>query len=188
VIDLPTPCKGGIAKSILGGWRMSHILTLQSGLPFTVYTSAPFEAVFNQAGTAVIGNTGGDYNGDGYDFSTPNAPSFGTYKSTNRCSFIKGFAPASAFPAPGLGQYGSLGRNTFIGPGLANVNSEFAKAVRIPWFTKEGASMDFRCDIFNLFNRVNLTNPVSDISSGLFGQSTSQNPPRSAQFGVHISF
>ena len=81
-----------------------------------------------------------------------------------------------------------MGRNTFHGPGLANVNLEVNKAIKIPWFTSEGANLEVRGDLFNLFNRVNLTNPVSDLSSGLFGLSVNQNLPRSAQFGIHISF
>jgi len=187
VWEIPTPFRSGLAKAVLGGWRMSHILILQSGLPFTVYTSAPFDPVRDASGT-IIGNDGGDYNADGYSYDTPNAPSFGNYLSTNRSSFIKGFAPASAFPVPALGQQGSLGRNTFSGPGMANINSEFTKAFRIPWFTAEGASLQIRADIFNLFNRVNLTPPVNDLSSSLFGLSTDQNLPRSTQFGVHIEF
>ncbi|MGO9270556.1 MAG: carboxypeptidase regulatory-like domain-containing protein [Terriglobia bacterium] len=188
VWEIPTPFTAGLAKAVLGGWRMSHIMILQSGLPFTVYTSAPFEAVYNQSGTAVIGNTGGDYNADGYGYDTPNTPSFGNHISTNRRSFINGFAQASAFPVPALGQAGNLGRNTFSGPGMANINSEFTKAFKIPWFTAEGASFEIRADIFNLFNRVNLTPPTSDLSSSLFGLSTGQNLPRSAQLGVHIAF
>jgi len=49
-------------------------------------------------------------------------------------------------------------------------------------------SFEIRADIFNIFNRVNLTQPVSNLSSGQFGHSTSQNLPRSAQFGLHFSF
>jgi hypothetical protein len=52
----------------------------------------------------------------------------------------------------------------------------------------ERFSVEFRADVFNLFNRVNLTQPVSDLSNSLFGQSTSQNLPRSWQFGVHLDF
>lgn len=189
VWEIPTPFTSGLAKAVLGGWRMSHILVLQSGLPFTVYTSAPFSPLFDANGKIVgLAPGSGDFNADGYSFDVPNTPSFGNDKSTNRSSFINGFAPASAFPAPALGQVGNLGRNTFIGPGLANINSEFTKAFKIPWFTAEGASCEFRADIFNLFNRVNLGQPVSDLSSGLFGMSTDQTLPRSAQFGIHIEF
>src|SRR5579875_116266 len=189
VVEIPTPFKSRIAKALFGGWRMSHIVVLQSGLPFTVYTSAPFSPIYNAQGDVIGENPGGgDYNADGYAYDVPNTPSFGNNISTNRSDFIKGFAPASAFPMPVLGKEGNLGRNTFIGPGMANINSEFAKPAKIPWFTPEGATLEFRVDIFNLFNRVNLTNPISDLSSSLFGQSTTQNLPRSTQFGIHISF
>jgi hypothetical protein len=190
VWEIPTPFKSGPAKAVLGGWRMSHILILETGLPFTVYTSAPFDPVTTSSGTIIGYAPGsGDYNADGYDYDVPNQPAFGNFKSTNRTSFINGFAPASAFPVPALGSTGgNLGRNTFSGPGMANVNSEFTKAFRIPWFTREGASFEIRADIFNLFNRVNLTPPISDLSSSLFGMSTGQNLPRSAQFGIHIGF
>jgi hypothetical protein len=87
-----------------------------------------------------------------------------------------------------LGQEGNLGRNTFNGPGLANFNTEFAKETKIPWFTHEGASLEFRGDIFNLFNRVNLGTPVNDLASGLFGRSTSQQLPRTVQFGLYIRY
>jgi hypothetical protein len=75
---------------------------------------------------------------------------------------------------PALGQQGNVGRNTYSGPGLANLNAEFAKVM-----TWERFSLEFRADVFNLFNRVNLTQPDGDLSSSLFGQSTSQNLPRS---------
>jgi hypothetical protein len=77
-----------------------------------------------------------------------------------------------------------LGRNTLIGPGLANVNTEFAKTFKF----KERFSLEVRADVFNLFNRVNLTQVVSDLSSGQFGQATAQSIPRSAQFGLHLAF
>jgi hypothetical protein len=71
---------------------------------------------------------------------------------------------------------------------LANVNVNFSKATKVPWFTSEGASLEFRAEIFNLFNRVNLGQPVADLSSGLFGRSVSQDLPRAVQFGLHLSF
>lgn len=174
VLLLPVPWKTGFLSHTLGGWRMSNIVVLQSGLPFTVYTSAPYPT--------------GDYNADGFNYDVPNAPSFGNNVGSNRSDFIRGLFPASAFPAPAPGTEGDLGRNTFTGPGLANVNTELAKDVKIPWFTHEGATLELRADFFNLFNRVNLTQPVGDLSSSLFGRSTNQNLPRATQLGVHIDF
>jgi hypothetical protein len=185
LVNLPSPFKSGIGNEILGGWRMSNIVVLQSGLPFTVYSSAAFNSILDGAGNVIGLKPGsGDFNADGYGYDVPNAPAKGAVATGSRSDFIKGFASASAFPTPALGSQGNLGRNTFIGPGLANVNTEFAKVVHI----KERFALEVRADIFNLFNRVNLTQPVSDLSSGQFGLSTGQSIPRSAQFGLHFSF
>jgi Carboxypeptidase regulatory-like domain len=185
VLEVPSLFKEGIGKQILGGWRMSNIVVLQSGLPFTVYTSAAFNPIQDASGNVIGLNPGsGDFNADGYGYDVPNAPAAGSVKTGNRSDFIKGFASASAFPTPALGQEGNLGRNTYIGPGFANFNTELAKVVTF----RERYSLEIRADIFNLFNRVNLTQPISDLSSGQFGQSTSQTLPRSEQFGLKLNF
>ena len=125
------------------GGRFATIAIFQSGLPFSVYTaSAPFP--------------NGDFNADGFNYDYPNTPIFGNYVSASRSDFLNGLFNASDFPLPPPGQQGNLGRNAFDGPGLANVNVNFAKATKIPWFSSEGASIEFRGEIFNLFNRVNL--------------------------------
>jgi hypothetical protein len=182
---LPSPFQDGIGKQLLGGWRVSTIMVLQSGLPFTVYTSAPFNPIFGAGGTIVGLNPGsGDFNADGYGYDVPNRPATGSVKTGSRSNFITGFGSVSAFPTPALGSEGNLGRNTYIGPGLANVNMQFSKAISF-----ERYSFELRADIFNLFNRVNLTQPVSDLANTQqFGKSTSQNIPRSAQFGIQFSF
>jgi hypothetical protein len=55
-------------------------------------------------------------------------------------------------------------------------------------FTVEAVNLEFRADLFNIFNRVNLDQPVSDLSSGQFGTSTPQSIPRSSQFGLLFTF
>jgi Carboxypeptidase regulatory-like domain len=176
--------KNNVTRAILGGWRMSNILVLQSGLPFSVYSSAAFNPVQDSNNNVIGLQPGsGDFNADGYNYDLPNAPAAGSVHTGTRSDFLKGFASASVFPTPALGQQGNVGRNTFTGPGLANLNTEFAKVVN--W---ERYSLEFRADVFNLFNRVNLTQPDSDLSSSLFGRSTSQNLPRSWQFGLRLDF
>jgi Carboxypeptidase regulatory-like domain len=174
VLQVPTPWKQGLLHAVFGGWQMSNIAIFQAGLPFSVYTSAPYPT--------------GDYNADGFNYDYPNTPAFGNSLSTSRSSFIRGVFPASAFPIPTPGQEGNLGRNTFTGPGLANINSSFSKAWAFPFFGNEAASIRLSADIFNLLNRVNLFNPTSDLSNPLFGHSTSQDTPREVQFGLKFSF
>jgi hypothetical protein len=169
------PFQNRILKNTIGGWRLSTIAILQSGLPFSVYTSAAYPS--------------GDYNGDGFNYDYPNTPSLGNFVSVSRSAFITGVFKVSDFPVPPKGQEGNLGRNTFEGPGLANVNLNGIKAVHIPWFIgKEGATLELRGEFFNLFNRVNLSQPTSDLSSGLFGKSTGQKQPRAIQLGLRIAF
>ncbi|MBS1803466.1 MAG: TonB-dependent receptor [Acidobacteria bacterium] len=184
MVVIPDVFKNGIAKQVLGGWHMSNIVVLQSGLPFTVYTSASFNPVYDSGGNVVGLKPGsGDFNADGYGYDVPNRPTGGTVKTGSRSDFLKGIASATAFPTPTLGSQGNGGRNTYIGPGLANVNTQFAKE-----FGYDRFNVEFRADLFNIFNRVNLTQPDSDLSSGTFGFSTGQNLPRSAQFGLDFKF
>jgi hypothetical protein len=103
--------------------------------PFTVYCSAAFKPVFD-AGGNVVGNTGCDYNVDGTTYDLPNTPVFGRLTGLSRSSYISGIFKASDFPAPPLGQEGSLGRNTYVGPGFANTDFSVIKNARIPWFTR----------------------------------------------------
>jgi hypothetical protein len=174
VYEVPSPFKQGLGNRILGGWELAAISIFQSGLPFSVYTAAAYPR--------------GDYNADGFNWDFPNTPAFGNHVSASRGALISGLFPASVFPAPASGQQGNLGRNTFEGPGLANVNLNVVKAVHIPWFVSEGATLQLRGEIFNVLNRVNLTNPVSDLSNSLFGKSTGQSLPRSVTFGVRIQY
>jgi hypothetical protein len=166
--------RGGIAHEITGGWTLSPVIIMQSGQPFTVYTSAQY-------------SSGGDYNGDGFDYDTPNTPSFGNHIKTSRSDFLKGLFAVSDFPVPTTGTDGNLGRNTFDGPGFANVNLSAERSFALP-FLGDAGQLQIRGEIFNLFNRVNLTTPVSDLSNSLFGFSTGQDAARNIQVSAHIRF
>ncbi|MGI8988924.1 MAG: carboxypeptidase regulatory-like domain-containing protein [Bryobacteraceae bacterium] len=174
IYEVPSPFRNGIGYYILGGWNLAGIAIFQAGLPYSVITTAPYPK--------------GDFNADGFNYDAPNTPAFGNSVSVSRGDYIKGLFTASAFPTPALGQQGNLGRNTFTGPGLANVNLNVIKTAHVPWFVKEGATIQFRGEIFNLFNRVNLGLPVNDLSNALFGRSTTQSLPRSVTFGVRIEY
>lgn len=174
VIEIPVPWNTGAASKLLGGWQLTTIALLEGGQPFSVFTRAPWPT--------------GDFNADGFNFDFPNQPAFGNSISAERSDFIRGLFKASDFPRPEPGKQGDLGRNTFTGPGLANVDVSFAKATPIPWFSPEGASLQIRAEIFNLINRVNLGRPVGDLSSGQFGRSVTQFQARTTQFGIRISF
>jgi hypothetical protein len=139
--------------------------------------------VYNAAGQ-VIGNKGGDYNADGSNFDSPNAPSFGTNVSSGKNNYLNGLFPASAFPVPALGQEGDLGRNTYNNEGYNNINLTVGRLFPI----RERLKIEARAEIFNLFNRTNLTGVNGDLSSGTFGQATGQQPARSLQLHLKATF
>jgi hypothetical protein len=213
-----------LARNVLGGWQFGGVWILQTGLPFTVYTSASFSPVcagnaqvgtspgtvsnpyfpagdcYNTpvsgstsgtwtTGSIITGNTGGDYNADGRAWDVPNVPSFGRHLTgQKKKNYLNGLFPASAFPTPTLGSEGNLGRNTYDQPGYNNVDFTFEKFFTTPWFFGEKMKLQVKGEVINLFNRTNLNTVTSDLSSSLFGHSTSQLPSRYLQFHLRASF
>lgn len=171
------------------GWQLSNVTILQSGAPYSVFCSTPFIPIRDASG-AIVGNSGCDYNADGTNYDYPMTPSFGNFKSGSRSDYLRGLFAAQDFPAPPLGQEGNLGRDTFIGPGFANTDFSVMKSSHIPWFIgHEGATLELRTEVFNLFNRVNPGQVDGNMSDGsLFGKSNSTFSNRDIQFGLRIKF
>jgi hypothetical protein len=185
---VPNHYSSAWARNFLGGWQFGGVWILQTGLPFTVYTSAAFKPVTDASGN-VIGNSGGDYNGDGYDWDLPNAPSFGNHLSgKGKKDYLNGLFAASAFPTPALGTEGNLGRNTYDGPGYNDFDFTFERAFSAPWFFGERMKLEAKGEVFDLFNRSNLTTMETDLSNGSFGKATSQLSPRRFQLHLRASF
>ena len=67
-----------------------------------------------------------------------------------------------AFTLPTAGTYGNLGRNTIIGPGRTSVNLSLVKNFKI----REGHTLTYRMEWFNLFNRTNFGLPNRTVFSG----------------------
>jgi outer membrane receptor protein involved in Fe transport len=164
----------GAAGKILGGWQTNYNVALQSGFPFTVGAQS-------------------DYNGDGIRSDRPDTPAFGNHYSFKNTDFLAGSGPGGEsvfqsllgqFPHPASGTDGNLGRNTFHGPGMATV--DFSLFKKIPM--AERYSMEFRAEFFNLFNRVNLYQPIANLTSANFGLSQQAFDPRVIQFGLRFAF
>jgi outer membrane receptor protein involved in Fe transport len=138
--------------AILGGWQVNGIVSLQSGFPFTAVTSEDYnlDGVFTDRPNAVRAMP--RVVGDG-----PKAFLDGVFGDI--ASWNQSFLPATT------GTNGTLGRNTFRGPGYASVDASFFKDFRIPFFTSDGSTLQFRAEFFNLFNRVNLRSPGNSLGA-----------------------
>jgi hypothetical protein len=201
---VPNHYGSALMRNTLGGWQFGGVWILQTGLPFTVYTSAAFHGTCGTAATPVACtegqaftvNTGGDYNADGTNYDIPNVPSFGRHLTgQNKADFLKGIfgAPAGGtaaakFPTPTLGAEGNLGRNTYDASGYNNLDFTFEKFFGVPWFFGEKMKIEAKGEVFNLFNRSNLWTMSGDLSTGNFGQATNQLPGRSFQLHLRASF
>lgn len=164
-----------VIKHILGGWQLNAIVQLQSGAPFSVFTSAAYPR--------------GDFNADGTNNDRPHTPSFGnTKRDLSRSDYLRGIFSVSDFPLPPRGTLGNLGRNTFRGPGYASTDLSLFKNIRTPWVAGEGATLQVRAEFFNAFNRVNLGTPASNLVSTVFGRSTSASPGRDVQLALKFIF
>jgi hypothetical protein len=186
VYDVPKKLFGSrLANATLGNWQLGVIGSFQDGYPFWVVA-------------------GQDINGDGAGPDAPDAPAFGVSKQASRSDFINGFMTAADFPLPpcvrrdattgaclGWAGGGSLGRNTFRGPGLKLVDLSVGRSFSIPWFYgKEGARFQFRAEFYNLFNRVNLDprSVSASLTDGNFSKATDVFYPRTVQLGARIEF
>ena len=158
-------------KGIAGGWRLSGVVTLQSGRPFTI----------NSTGNpmAGAGNVRADLVGSGYPILDP-----GRSKGEKIARYFDVTRFANAAP----GTWGTLGRNTLIGPGYANIDVSMAKSFGLRMI-RESAEGELRCDFFNLPNATHLGTPVTGRTNARFGEIlTTNGDPRILQLGLKISF
>jgi len=148
----------------LGGWQLNTILTVQSGLPFSLTTpGSP-----SNARPDVIGN-------------------LETHPGNTQQYFtISAVRPAPTNSNGTLLRQGTLGRNSLMGPGARTVDLSMAKTTPI----RERFKLEFRAEAFNLFNHPVYSNPNTDITAGNFGQitGTQMSSERQLQGVVRLIF
>ncbi len=188
--NLPSPNAGkGLVGRAAGGCSLSGTTILQSGYPFTVDTTAPFEPVFNASGQVTgMAQGSGDYNADGDNLDYPNATSY--HAPTGRQAYLKGLFGSATngayanFPVPIMGTEGNEKYDGFRSYGFAETDVSLLKDTKL----KGPTSLQFRAEFYNVFNRANLEAPISDLSQASFGKSTSQYNPRWIQLGANFKF
>jgi len=90
-----------------------------------------------------------------------------------------------AFALQPFGTLGDLHRNTLFGPRFVDLDTSVTKITRIT----EGTNLEFRAEIFNLFNHPNYGLPVSILISPNFGHILGTiGTSRQIQFALKFSF
>ena len=176
----------GFTAGALGGWELSGVITLQSGLPFT-----PIDSAGGSAYALSSPNLATPTFAPG--FSCANAPTSGGNEArlghwANPAAYLPDAVIPLANGAKGDATgYGNAPRNCIIGPDQTNVDFTVGKTFKIT----ERQSLRFRTDFFNLFNHPSFANPsATDIESpSSFSQITSVvGTPRLIQFSLKYSF
>jgi hypothetical protein len=153
-----------VNKKVTSGWQILNITTLTSGPPFSVYSG------IQQTG---MGSAGAD---------RPDQiarPVFSTSRTVREDYFGEGSNNAEYFQipigvpggtGPNQGVFGTLGRSTFRGPGFHDLDFSLIKDTS---FGRRGNTeatvLQFRAEVFNIFNLVNFGLPSNVIRGSGFG-------------------
>jgi Carboxypeptidase regulatory-like domain/TonB dependent receptor len=162
---------------IAGGWQLSAIVRYQSGNYATVTTGS------DNALSGIGGQRPNQILADPYSPMAPGSQTF-SIQYLNRASFTTtGLGP---------GTLGSLRPLNILNPSMVQVDMGLSRTFQI----REGEKLQFRWEVFNVPNRLNAAAPNTTLSSGNFGQITSDingsgsqaGDPRIMQLALKFTF
>ncbi|HMF98943.1 MAG TPA: carboxypeptidase regulatory-like domain-containing protein [Vicinamibacterales bacterium] len=153
----------GALSKVIGGWKVTSVVTFASGFPLTVSAGED---------TANIGNC-----------CRPNRD-FNVGTAIDQPTIEKWFNTAAYSRAPN-GTFGTAGRSEVIGPGIENWDFSMSKGFH---FGRQ-RYLEFRFEAFNFLNHPNWGEPNTTLSSVAFGRiSSTRTDMRQLQFGLKFVF
>jgi hypothetical protein len=174
-----------LGRTLTRGWQFLNITTLTTGSPFTVFSGG------QQTGAGLGGGDRPDLVSTPH-FSTSRpvrADYFGLGADGNRSFFaIPINVPGGT--GPNQGRFGTLGRNTFRGPGFHDYDVALIKDT--PFGHRGNAelgTLEVRAEFFNVFNIVNFSLPSNIVSGSGFGIiSKTAGSSRQIQFSLKVIY
>jgi hypothetical protein len=176
----------GVSKKITDGWELLSISSISSGSPFTVYSGV------QQTGAGSGGADRPDQIAKPHlSTARENRQDYFGHGASNGTDFF--FTPTHVVggTGPNQGRFGTLGRNTFLGPAYYNFDFAFIKDT--PFGSRrngvERMAMQFRAEFFNLFNIVNMGLPANVLNGAGFGEiSKTAGTSRQIQFSLKLIY
>jgi hypothetical protein len=173
-----------VSRKVTAGWQVLNITTLTSGPPFTVYSGV------QQTGVGAGGTDRPDL------LSIPNLSTSRAIREdyfglgVNNSSFFSIPLNVSGGTGPNHGRFGTLGRDTFRGPGFHDFDVALIKDTP---FGRRGNGelgvLEFRAEFFNIFNIVNFGLPSNIVRGSGFGIiSKTAGPSRQIQFSLKVNY
>ncbi|MCI0622463.1 MAG: TonB-dependent receptor [Acidobacteria bacterium] len=190
----PTIFKGSHSwlEKVAGGWSLSGILNHHSGFPWTPqYCNTGGNVVFPNSGYRCL-RPASYSGGAGSDFSNS------TFRRPNG-NFPNGalaYLTVPTWPATGVPPAPGVGRNVFRGPRYLGFDATLAKSFGLPnmKILGENARFNIQANVFNVFNKLNLTGINTSISNDgrtsnpLFGQAQRAFAGRIIELQARFSF
>ena len=166
IYDLPflRSSSNHLLKATIGGWQISGIVTITSGLPINPQL------------------TGGQ-SGNGLPNATNRPDQVGTVSYPHQ---VGQWFNTAAFVAPAVGAWGNAGHNSLRGPGRDNWNLSLFKSFLLS--ENRGSRLELRAESFNTWNHTEFNQVSNALGSSNFGQVTSAFDPRVFQFGAKLYF
>lgn len=182
---------GSVGNTIFGGWTLGGIYNGRSGKPLDIRIARADLVIQcvqvggcpNAAGGTIAQGTVGRFANPSATSPLPtgfiaviNTPGGNASRNTRRPDLVSGVDPynsgqtdprfflnPAAFAIPQPGSYGNLRRNELYGPVFHQFDMTLARKFRF----NERAFVEFRTEIFNIFNRANFDNPPVSLSEAL---------------------
>ncbi len=167
--ELPVPKYDGFAGKVLNGWSLSGITTVQAGFPIRI-TQQDDNELFSS-----------------FDFETAGEPNLvAPFKKLDpRGPGNLGFDPGAFDGNVALGTVGNAPRTICCGPGAFNTEIAILKNTPI----RERYRLQFRAEIFNVFNHAQFFQPDGNITDGSdFGRVKRARDPRLVQFALKFYY
>ena len=176
--DFPTGDFSGVGNALVNGWQLNGIISLIDGHPLTVRDTSNAQNRLMGSNEMLRADLipGGDNN-----------PVLGGPDK---------YFDDTQFVNSQIGLFGNVGRNTVTSPGLATFDLSIFKDFQV----SEGSNIQFRAEMFNLFNHANFGSPDMTIfsSSSLPTNirrdgnaariNSTRTPGRQIQFGLKFTF
>jgi hypothetical protein len=177
---------GSVGNALLGDWEVGSIVNARSGLPIEIGITRP-DVVMQCAATTCPVTIGGVATTVPQGFTAQltsgtlpvgfigvvNTPGGGASRNVRRPNLIPGVNPylnndrsiinPAAFSIPLPGTFGDLPRNALRGPNFKQFDLVFNKRFPIT----ESTNLEFRTEIFNIFNQTNFAVPATTLNNAL---------------------
>jgi hypothetical protein len=173
---------GGVLEAVLGGWQLNGTVSYHTGAHWEPFCH---------------GSRGScDYNND-YEANDRPDSTLANFGAADHNMWANGWggnfcynASGCVFSRPPAGNPGTLGRNTFSGPGYMAWNPSLFKNFKVT----ENTKLEFRAEAFNVLNHTNFKLPGAEsqfhdsVRDPTFGQAGGTFNARNLQFGLKFSF